>query len=268
MSSPALPDPVRLVGGGVLLGGRPVLRDVDLRVGPGDFVTVMGANGSGKSTLIRAVTGLLPLSRGELRLFGVPSADFTERYRIGLVPQNSVQLGGVPSSVREVVASGLVGRRPLLRRLNRERRDTVREALETVDLTSKSSDTTSHLSGGQRQRMLIARALVGRPDLLVLDEPTAGVDLPHQQTLAATLAMLKGRGVTILMVAHELGPLAPLVDRAVVMRDGRVVHDGRPLSAEDVHARHGEPHLDLPISPGLIGASPFDRLTDTEEGLQ
>ncbi len=256
------PDPVHLTNGAVQLGGRPILRSVDLRVPAGQFVTVLGANGSGKSTLIRAVVGLLPLTTGDLRLFGVPSDTFTERFRIGLVPQASALLGGVPASVREVVTSGLIGRRRLLRGLTRSERAVVADSLAIADLTSKASDTLTQLSGGQRQRMLIARALAGQPDLLVLDEPTAGVDLPHQKALADTLALLKSRGVTILMVAHELGPIAPLVDRAVVMRDGRVVHDGPPLTQEAVHEHHDHPVLHL---PGPLGTSPLDTFNQDEQ---
>ena len=95
----------------------------------------------------------------------------------------------------------------------------------------------AQLSGGQLQRVLIARALAGRPELLLLDEPTAGVDLPNQHALAEALRRLKDDGATIVLVAHELGPLAPLVDRAVVMRDGRKAYDGAPLSDADVHAQ-------------------------------
>lgn len=260
MTTQNTPDPVRLSGGSVVLGGRPILRGVDLHIRAGEFVTVMGANGSGKSTLIRAVTGLLPLAMGELELFGEPAQTFTDRQRMALVPQQALPLGGVPSSVREVVASGLVARRRLLAPLSRADRETVRQALAAVDLTAKARDTITHLSGGQRQRMLIARALAGQPDLLVLDEPTAGVDLPHQQALAKVLAGLKERGVTMLMVAHELGPLVNLVDRAVVMRDGRVVYDGPPLSQEQVHAHHDHPVLHV---PGPLTTSPFESL---EEG--
>lgn len=267
-SSPAEQDheehPVELTGGSVVLQGRPILRRVDLTVRAGEFVTVMGANGSGKSTLIRAVTGLLPLAHGDLRLFGTPAATFTDRHRIGLVPQQGTVLGGVPSSVREVVTSGLIGRRRVLRPLSRAQREVVRKALAAVDLTGKAHEAITHLSGGQRQRMLIARALAGQPDLLVLDEPNAGVDLPHQEAIAAVLALLKEQGVTMLMVAHELGPVASLVDRAVVMRDGRVVYDGPPLSQEQVHAHHDHPVLHVPSGPlSPLTASPFETI---EEG--
>ena len=96
----------------------------------------------------------------------------------------------------------------------------------------------SQLSGGQQQRVLIARALAGEPDLLVLDEPTAGVDLGNQRALADALATFKSRGATIVLVAHELGPMAPLIDRAVVMRDGRIAYDGPALDEEDAHGHH------------------------------
>jgi zinc transport system ATP-binding protein len=100
----------------------------------------------------------------------------------------------------------------------------------------------SSLSGGQQQRVLIARALAGEPELFFLDEPTAGVDLPNQQILADTLQTMSERGSTIVLVAHELGPMAPLIDRAVVMRDGRVAYDGPPLASADVATAHLDGH--------------------------
>ena len=114
------------------------------------------------------------------------------------------------------------------------------DALEVVGLADRARDGVSTLSGGQQQRVLIARALAGEPELFFLDEPTAGVDLPNQQALADALRQLKARGATIVLVAHELGPLAPLVDRAVVMRDGRVAYDGPPLA----RPRRARPDLD------------------------
>ena len=116
-------------------------------------------------------------------------------------------------------------------------------ALEVVGLADRSSYGVSQLSGGQQQRVLIARALASEPDLLVLDEPTAGVDLPNQQALADALARLKERGATILLVAHEIGPMMPLIDRSVVMRDGRVAYDGPPLTQEVAsHTHHAHDH--------------------------
>jgi zinc transport system ATP-binding protein len=134
-----------------------------------------------------------------------------------------------------VVASGRLTRRRLLRPLSRADRAAVADALEVVDLSDRARDGISQLSGGQQQRALIARALAGEPDLFFLDEPTAGVDLPSQEALTEALKALADRGATIVLVAHELGPMAALVQRAVVMRDGRIAYDGPPLADHEVH---------------------------------
>ena len=237
--------PVQLRDGAVGIDGRPVLRGLDLTVRTGDFLALMGANGSGKSTLVRALTGLLPLTTGTLELFGTPIDDFEDWSRIGYVPQRAGAGSGVPASVWEVVASGRLGRRRLFRPLSRADRTAIDEALEVVGLAHRARDGISRLSGGQQQRVLIARALAGEPEMLLLDEPTAGVDLANQQALASTLAELGTRGSTIVLVAHELGPLAPLVSRAVLMRDGRIVSDGPPLADHGLpHAHHHHEHAD------------------------
>ena len=252
--------PVVLDRASVSIGGRPILRSVDLTVGAGETVTLLGPNGSGKSTLVRAVTGPLPLAGGDLRLFGTSIQAYAEWSRIGFVPQRSTATGGVPATVREVVASGRVGRRRLLRPASAADRRAIATALEVVGLEDRASHGVSQLSGGQQQRVLIARALAGEPELLVLDEPTAGVDLPNQQALADALGRLKERGATILLVAHEIGPMMPLIDRTVVMRDGLVVYDGPPLTQEVAshthHPHEHEGHSSHDHVPHV--ASPFD----------
>ena len=186
---------------------------------------------------MRALVGLWPLSGGDLRIDGTPIASYDQWSRVGFVPQRASAESGVPASVWEVVASGrLTHRRPFRPMSARADRDAVRRAIEVVGLQGKARDGISSLSGGQQQRALIARALAGEPDLFFLDEPTAGVDLPNQQALADALAQLSERGATIVLVAHELGPLAPLVERSVVMRDGRIAYDGAPLGDHEVHA--------------------------------
>src|SRR4051812_13301113 len=227
----AVADPViEMNDGAVAIAGRPILRHIDLAVAAGEFVALMGANGSGKSTLVRALTGLRPLAGGHLELFGTPFEEFTDWQRIGFVPQRVGATSGVPASVWEVVASGRLTHRRLFRPLSRADRAAIDDALEVVGLAVKARDGVATLSGGQQQRTLIARALAGEPELFFLDEPTAGVDLPNQYALADALARLKARGATIVLVAHELGPLEALVERAVVMRDGRVVYNGPPLA--------------------------------------
>ncbi|NYD59457.1 zinc transport system ATP-binding protein [Nocardioides marinisabuli] len=242
--SPDTDPVVELRDGAVVLGGRPVVRQVDLTVRAGEFVTLLGPNGSGKSTLVRALTGLRPLERGSLRLFGIPMTSFRDWHRLGYVPQRASAASGVPVSVREVVASGRLTRRRVLSLPSRADRAAVAEALEVVGLADRAKDSVATLSGGQQQRVLIARALAGGPDLFFLDEPTAGVDLPNQEALAHALATLSRSGSTIVLVTHELGPLAPLVDRTVVLRDGRLVYDGPPLDLNDAHGHHHPHDLD------------------------
>ena len=237
------PAPVELVGGSVAIGGRPVLRGIDLEVPAGQFLALMGANGSGKSTLVRALIGLRPLTTGRLTLFGTPIDRFQDWSRIGFVPQRGGATSGVPASVWELVASGRLNHRRLFRPLSRVDRAAIADALDVVGLADRAGDGVATLSGGQQQRVLIARALAGEPELFFLDEPNAGVDLENQVSLATSLGRLKERGATIVLVAHELGPLAPLVDRAVVMRDGRTAYDGAPLADHAVHgAAYGDAH--------------------------
>ncbi len=255
-----LVNPVEVQNGSVAIGGRPILRGIDLSVPPGQFLALMGANGSGKSTLIRAITGLLPLTAGAVSLFGTPRVDFHDWHRIGFVPQRATASSGIPTTVWEVVASGRVTRRRLFVPLSRDDRRAINDAIDVVGLRDRARVGVSQLSGGQQQRALIARALAGEPDLYMLDEPTAGVDLPSQQTLADALSVLKQRGATIILVAHELGPMAPLIDRAVVMRDGRMAYDGPPLSAADANGHH-HPLIATHDHVPHVG-SPLDELGD------
>ncbi len=227
--------------GSVAIDGRPILRRISVAVPAGQFVALLGANGSGKSTLVRAFTGLVPLSSGHVSLFGTPLAQFDDWKRIGFVPQRTNASGGVPASVWEIAASGRLSRRKPFRPFSGDDRRAVSEAIAAVGLAGRERDGIATLSGGQQQRVLIARALAGEPDLLFLDEPTAGVDLSSQQSLADLLSGLKAQGSTVILVAHELGALAPLVDRAVIMRDGRVMHDGGlPSDADLHHPAYGE----------------------------
>jgi zinc transport system ATP-binding protein len=224
---------LRLDGVNVELGGRPILRGIDLTVRAGEVVTLLGANGSGKSTLVRAVLGLVPVSRGEVQLFGVPRERFRDWHRIGFVPQRSGATSGVPATVTEVVTAGRLSRRRAFLPLRRADREIVRDAIEAVGLSAKAGDGCSTLSGGQQQRALIARALAAQPDLLVLDEPTAGVDAMSQQAIADTLARLTGRGATMVVVLHEVGPFAP---SSVTTSPARTVRSmprriGRPPSS-------------------------------------
>ncbi|WP_262282080.1 metal ABC transporter ATP-binding protein [Micromonospora sp. MA102] len=223
--------------------GRAVLRDVSLTVTAGEVVAVLGANGSGKSTLIRAVLGLVPLGAGSVTLFGTPQRRFRQWHRIGYVPQRLGAGSGVPATVGEVVASGRLARRGVLRPSRRADREAVAAALRAVGLADRAGDPVATLSGGQQQRTLIARALAGRPELLVLDEPTAGVDAASQEAFATALRDFRDGGGTVLLVAHELGPLRPLIGRAVVVHQGTICHDGPVPEPAGHHADPGHDHV-------------------------
>ena len=194
------------------------------------------------------------------RLFDTLLRSFHDWQRIGFVPQRVSAASGVPASVWEVVAAGRLSHRRLFRPMRRVDRVAITEAIDAVGLTDKAGDGVSTLSGGQQQRALIARALAGSPELLVLDEPTAGVDFTSQRAFADALVSLATRGTTILLVAHELGPMRPLIRRTIVMQDGRIGYDGPPDDAHGLQHDHHHPELTRSHSdytPGVV--SPLDR---------
>lgn len=234
-------DAIRATGLHVDLGGTTILHHVDLTVPSGEVVALLGANGSGKSTLVRSIVGIVPFQRGTVELFGTPLGRAVPWQRIGYVPQRVSATSGIPATATEVVVSGTIGGGRL--RPPRDARRRALAALETIGLAEHAHRAVRELSGGQQQRVLIARALVREPDLLVLDEPVAGVDLPSQEVFARVLTDLAAGGTTVLVVLHELGALAPLVRRAVVLRHGRVVHDGTPPAPRGEHADADHDHL-------------------------
>ena len=247
---------VEMRSAGVSLGGRPIVRDIDLTVHAGEVVAVLGANGSGKSTLVKAMVGLLPLSTGEIRLYDEPLTGFSQWHRLGYVPQRSPITQGVPSTVAEVVAAGRLSRRKPFMPARRADRAAITHALESVGLADRARHSVSTLSGGQQQRVLIARTLAGEPDLLVLDEPNAGVDLASQYAIAGTLSSLAEAGATIVVVLHELGHLADVIQRSVVLREGRIVYDGPPHASPTEHGPHDhEHHHHHPSAPPVLRPS-------------
>lgn len=206
----------------VSLGGLPILRDVSLQVGAGEAIAILGGNGSGKTTTIRAVLGLTPIQEGSVKLFGTELNSFHEWDRVGYVPQHST-LNVSNATVREIVSSGRLSHRKVFQFLTQEDRLQVTRALELVGLSDRARWPFTNLSGGQKQRVLIARALASEPELLIMDEPLAGVDLHSQEGLAQLLGELRDDGLGLAIVLHEQGPLAGVLDRWVTLCDGRVV---------------------------------------------
>lgn len=237
----------------VALGGNPIVHGVSFDVAAGETLALMGGNGSGKTTAVRAILGIIPLLSGHIEIGGKPAAD-APRERLGYVPQRVSAAGGVSASALEVVTSGLLHDRRLLP--PRGARARALESLDAVGLVDLAHQDVATLSGGQQQRVLIARAMVRQPDLLFLDEPLAGVDLPSQKVFAKVLTDIKKGGATVVIVLHEIGPLAKLIDRAVVLERGRAIHVGAPPHAHGEHAipghDHVHPHGDEP-TPGPGG---------------
>jgi zinc transport system ATP-binding protein len=211
--------------------GRTVLHGVDITVDKGEVVALLGPNGSGKSTFIRAILRLIPATAGQITVFGRPLPSFRDWWRIGYVPQRTAATSGVPATVREVVATGRLARRTPFWPLSKADHDAIGDAIELVGLSDRAGDGVHTLSGGQQQRVLIARAAAAQPDLMVLDEPNAGVDQRSQEAFARALRTFVASGRTVLLVLHDMGPLAPLIDRSVMLDNGRVVNGGPLLPA-------------------------------------
>lgn len=228
-------------------GNGLVLTDVSFEVHAGEFVALVGPNGSGKSTLLRVLLGLLPASAGTVELFGVAPRLLDDRWRVGYVPQRTVLAADLPATVHEVVSAGRLARRGWWRVPNRDDRAAVDHALESVALSALRRRRVGELSGGQQQRVLIAKALAGDPELLVLDEPVAGVDAESQRLFRNSLVHLVERHhASVLLVSHELGAVSDDLDRVVVLKH-RILFDGPPdqLAARGVSLGiHAE---DLPL---------------------
>jgi zinc transport system ATP-binding protein len=205
--------------------GPLVLRDVSLTAEQGEFVAIAGPNGGGKTTLLRLVLGLEQPASGRVSV---------EARRVGYLAQRAEAGIDAPLTVRELVAAGRVVRTRLLRPFTPRDRDAVRQAIERVGLGRLADRRLQTLSGGQQQRAFIAKALAAEPELLVLDEPTTGVDAEAQEAIAALLERLRAAlGMTILYVSHEFGAVEGFVERVVLVR-GEIVFDGPPSKLPDV----------------------------------
>ncbi len=224
-----------------------VLRDVSLALAPGEFVALVGPNGSGKSTLLRLLLGRLRPGAGSVEMFGGPPDRLVEPGRLGYVPQRGRLTPELPTTVREVVAGGRLSRRPWWRRPTAVDRAAVDHALGAVALTELADRLVTELSGGQQQRALIARALVSDPELLILDEPVAGVDAESQRLFRDSLVHLVAHHhTTVLLVSHELGAVADDLDRVIVLKQ-EVLFDGAPADLAARGVSLGIHAQDLPL---------------------
>jgi zinc transport system ATP-binding protein len=221
-------------------GRIPVLREVSLRIAEREFVALVGANGAGKTTLLRLALGLLRPTHGTVRLFGTPLDRFGDWSRIGYVPQRAAAAVTLPVSVTEAVETGLASQLGLLRRPSAAQRARVAHVLDLLGLAALRHEPVQRLSGGQQQRALIARALVTNPRLLVLDEPTTGVDAEARGILRESLEHLVDvEGVAVAYVSHDPEGFAGLADRVVEVRAGTAAEVPRSPHHQEADAQPG-----------------------------
>ena len=221
---------------------RAAVSGVTLDIHAGEVVAVLGPNGSGKSTLVKGILGLNDHLGGQVTLFGTPFDGFRDHARLGYVPQRHTLSTSVRATVTEIVAIGRLPHQGWLGRPNPEDRRIIKESMDLVGLADRATVDVSTLSGGQQRRVLIARALAAQPDVLIMDEPTAGVDLASQEVLGQVLARLAARGTTMLIVTHELRALGSVLTRIVQLGGGRITFDGAPADYDRSRAAMADGH--------------------------
>jgi zinc/manganese transport system ATP-binding protein len=250
---------VKISGASARLAGRVIFADVDLTVGEGEFVAVLGRNGAGKSTLMRAILGLVPLAAGSIAVLGAPPA--SARSRVGYLPQRraldrATRLRGI-----DLVRLGLDGTRwglplpPALSERRRAEQRRIAEVIELVGATEYAERAIGELSGGEQQRLLIAQALARAPKLLILDEPLDSLDLPNQASIAALVrSVASTERVAVMLVAHDVNPLALYLDRVVYLGGGRALAGSvdEVITSERLSALYRAPIEVLRTSDGRL----------------
>lgn len=198
-------------------GQGKVLDQINIQIKQGDYIAIVGANGSGKSTLLKLILGLLKIQSGEIFLFGQPLTKFKNWDKIGFVSQKANSFNsGFPATVYEVVASGLTAKIGLFKRLSKEDKQLIKQSIKTVGMEQFEQRNIGELSGGQQQRVFIARAIVSHPTLLILDEPTVGVDVENSKQFYEMLTRLNRElDLTLLLVTHDLDAISKEVSHVI-----------------------------------------------------
>ncbi len=230
------------------LGEQVILEDVNLKVRERDFLGIIGPNGGGKTTLLKVVLGLIKPDQGSVRVLGTTPEN--ARKRIGYLPQRSLFDQSFPTTALQVVLMGRYGRGGLFRRYSSGDRQAALEALESVGMASYAQRSIGAFSGGEQQRIFVARALVSEPELLLLDEPAAGIDVAQQKEFYELLGELNEK-ITIVMVSHDISAVSRYVDKIACVNQKLYYHDSKELVAEDIEEAyrcpvdmiaHGVPH--------------------------
>ena len=208
-------------------GKQPAVDKATFSIDKGDFVGMIGPNGSGKTTVVKLMLGLLTPDSGSIRIFGKEISGFHDWQRVGYVPQKATNFDqNFPASVFEVASMGLVSKAGLMKQLSKADHGAVEKALEVAGISGLRNSRIGDLSGGQQQRVFIARALVSEPDLLILDEPTVGVDQKAQHEFYLLLGELnRKRGMTLVLISHDVGVVAKNAGKIACVNAGVTMHD-------------------------------------------
>lgn len=209
-------------------GSDETLCSVTFEIEKGDFLGVIGPNGSGKTTLLRVILGLLKPQNGQVKLFGKNISEFNQWTRIGYVPQKATYIEtSIPINVQEIVSLGRVAKAGLGNFLKKSDSIAIDKALQLVGMQEYKNRQITELSGGQQQRVFIAKALASEPELLILDEPTVGVDVAAQDEFYQLLAELNKKGITLVIVSHDIDVIVNEVNKLACLNK-KLVYHGTP----------------------------------------
>lgn len=227
---------IELDGVSFSYGDASVLENLSFTIKKGEYLGIIGPNGGGKTTLLKIILGLLHPTSGTIKLFGKDRHDFKEKYRIGYVPQRVTQTEReFPATVFEIVRSGRIARRGLLRDFTKEDNDAVEYAMDIAGIARYRDTLVGKLSGGERQRVFIARALASEPEVLILDEPTVGVDIGAQKTFYEFLNTLNEKHrLTIIFVSHDVDVVSQETHTVLCLNHNLVCH-GLPQDLLNEH---------------------------------
>ncbi len=219
---------------------HPVLEDVNLELNEGDFLGLIGPNGGGKSTLLKVMLGLIKPDRGEVRIFDLAPAQ--ARKYVGYVPQKTLFDPSFPVTALDVVLMGMYSKVGLFRRYSQKDRESALRALEAVNMSDLAGQEIGSLSGGQQQRVFVARSLVSEPRLLLLDEPTAGVDAAQQTEFYELLCRLNRKmGISIVLVSHDLTAVSKYVSKIACLNQKLYYHGSKEITTKDIEKAYGCP---------------------------
>ncbi len=232
-----------------------ILENLDFKISTGDFVSLIGANGTGKSTLLKLLLGELFTNTGEILIFNTKIQNFRDWSNIGYVPQNGLAANSdFPATVEEIVMSNLFSKIGLFRFPKKKHKELVYSTLELVGMADYSKRLMSQLSGGQLQRVLLARALVNSPKLMILDEPTTGVDSANVYSFYELLSSLNEKeNLTILMVSHDIAIASNYVSRTLCLEEGSLVELEKEEIIDELEHKHKHPNKTVHLKAASIG---------------